>query len=67
MLHAYYLVRSEDVKAECVKNFIAVFKLFEHEVFGGAIYQIQQKRNKDTREPGNLPKEETVQLHEKNN
>ena len=60
MLHAHYLVHSKDIEADAVKDFISVFKLLEYKVFGGALYAIHQKRNRSTRKPVNLPKEEMV-------
>lgn len=59
ILEAHYLV-SGDGQAEVVSQFLKVLALVEHEVFGGALYQLKQKRNKMTRKPANMPADNLV-------
>ena len=42
-------------------DFLTVFGFFEHEIFGGPIYTIKQKRNKPKRKPANLPDQELIE------
>ena len=61
ILYAHFLEECQEDRANQVKDFLTVFGFFEHEIFGGAIYTIKQKRNKSTRKPANLPDQEIIE------
>lgn len=60
IIEAHLLMKGRDQEAEEVCEFAKVFGLVEEEIFNGALYQIQQKCNKATRKPANLPTNELV-------
>ena len=55
----------QEDRATQVKDFLTVFGFFEHQIFGGAIYTIKQKRNKSTRKHSNLPDQELIEVSNK--
>ena len=61
ILYAYFLNESQEERANQVKDFLTVFGFFEHEIFGGTIFTIKQKRNKSTRKLANLSDQEVIE------
>ena len=59
-LEANYLICGDKEKANMIRDFMVVFVMVQDEIFGGAQYAIMQKRNKSTRRPDSLPKENDV-------
>ena len=62
ILYAHFLKEYQEDRANQVKDFLTVFRFLEHQIFGGAIYTIKQKRNKSTRKPANLPDQELIEV-----
>ena len=61
-LIGYFLMRNEDSRADKVKDFVTVLKLFEEELFGDAYYDLNHRKNVKDRKPIALPKEDDVQM-----
>ena len=61
ILYAYFVEECQEDRANQVMDFLIVLGFFEHEIFGGPIYTIKQKRNKPKRKPANLPDQELIE------
>ena len=59
-LVGYFLVQNEDKRSTRVADFMQVLKLFEPEMFGDALYDIEYKKNVKNRKPAVLPCEDDV-------
>nr|XP_047130473.1 uncharacterized protein LOC105843290 isoform X3 [Hydra vulgaris] len=62
MVQVHFMVESRNKEAEMVRDFISIFSVIQHELFGDALYQLHQKRNKSTRKPANLPDNQALKL-----
>ena len=58
----YFLMKNEDIRSQRVSDFLTVFKLYENEMFGGAYYDLNHRKNVALRKPIKLPKDENVRL-----
>nr|XP_047140233.1 uncharacterized protein LOC124815515 [Hydra vulgaris] len=62
MVQVHFMVESRNKEAEMVRDFISIFSVIQHDLFGDALYQLHQKRNKSTRKPANLPHNQALKL-----
>ena len=61
-LIGFYLMKNMDDKSKRVTDFVQVLKLFENEIFGDAYYDLNFRKNVNSRKPVNLPSDEDVKL-----
>jgi len=61
-LVGHFLVKNEEIRSTNVTNFIQVLKLYEYELFGDAYYDINYRKNVNSKEPTNLPQEDDINL-----
>lgn len=61
-LIGHFLVKNLDEHSKCVTDFLQVLKLFEDDMFGDAYYDINYKKNVESRKPVNLPNNDDVAL-----
>ena len=61
-LIGHFLGKNLDVNAKHVTDFLQVLKLFQDDIFGDAFYDINYKRNVESRKPINLPSDSDVQI-----
>ena len=59
-LNGYFLINNDEVKSKRVIDFMAVFKMVENEMFGDAIYDLNNRRNVKLKKPSYLPKQKDV-------
>ena len=58
----FYLMMNMNNKSKSVVDFLQVLKLFENEIFGDAYYDLNCRRNVNSRKPVNLPNDGDMQL-----
>ena len=59
-LNGYFLINNVEVKSKRVIDFMAVFKMVENEMFGDAIYDLNNRRNVKLKKPSYLPNQKDV-------
>ena len=60
-LIGHFLVNDADKDSKRVVDFLEVFKLYEHDYFDDAYYELNNRRNSSLRKAVNLPRDEDVQ------
>ena len=60
-LKSHFLVNDADKDSKRVVDFLEVFKLYEHDYFDDAYYELNNRRNSSLRKAVNLPRDEDVQ------
>lgn len=59
-LIGHFLVQNADANSKRVVDFLEVLKLYEHDYFDAAYYEINHRRNTTLRKPASLPKDDDV-------